>query len=308
MTGSAAKSRLAGFAGGPYALLTLTMMCWASNMVVARAGVADHIPPVALAQMRWSLAAALLLPFTLHLIVRDWAVIRRALPVMVLLSGVGIGLYNTLVYVGLVSTTAINATILTSIFPVVVAAAGFLLYRDRLTAAQSLGIGVTCIGALVIVTRGDLTALTALRFNPGDLWVLSAHAAYALYTVLLRERPAIHPLAFLAVTVVIGQALLFPFTLAELTLSDRRVVLDRATLLTVAWVALVPGILAYIAFNKAVAAIGSNRTAPFFHLVPIFGSVGAIAFLGEAIAPFHLIGWTLILVGIVATQMGRAPP
>ena len=290
-----------------YVLLTITMVCWASNMVVGRAGV-GHVPPVALAQLRWTIAMLILLPFAARLIARDWAAIRANLPILALLGFVGIGVYNTLVYIGLRSTSAINASLLASIFPVVVAVFGFVIYRDRLTLAQFAGILIAMLGVAVILSRGELAVLLEVRLNPGDLWVLSAHLAYALYTVMLRERPAIHPLAFLTMTVIIGQALLIPFAIGEAVLTEARLVLDWQTLGLGVYLAVVPAIVAYIAFNKAVALVGSNRAAPFLHLIPIFGSIGAIVLLGERIGLHHVVGWLIVLAGIAATQMGRAPP
>jgi drug/metabolite transporter (DMT)-like permease len=58
-----------------------------------------------------------------------------------------------------------------------------------------------------------------------------------------------------------------------------------------------------------VALIGPNRAAPFLHLVPVFGSVLAIALLGETLRPFHVIGYVLVLAGvIIASRQGSAKP
>jgi len=287
----------------PYLLFVLTMLFWAGNMLVARAA-AGHVPPVALAQMRWTLALLILLPFAARHLAADWPVVRRNAPILAVLGLAGITVYNTLVYVALQKTTAINATLLTSIFPMMIAATGFVLYRDRLTAMQAVGILVSCVGAAVILSGGSLDAILEVRFNEGDLWVLGAMVAYALYTVMLRERPAVHALSFLTVTVFFGQIALVPFTIAE-ALAGARVTADLATLGTVLYVAIFPAVLAFICFNRGVELVGSNRAAPFFHLVPVFASLGAVSLLGERVAPHHLAGWLLILAGIAATQVFR---
>ncbi|MBJ3776211.1 DMT family transporter [Acuticoccus mangrovi] len=291
-------------ANQPYILLALTMFFWASNMVVGR-GVAGQIPPIFLAQARWLLAGLIILPFGWHHIRRDFKALRQRWKAVLILAILGITVYNTLLYVGLRSTTAVNANVLSSMFPLTIAALGFLLYRDRLTLAQFLGIAAACVGAAVILSGGQLQRLLEFRFTPGDLWVIGAQICYAGYTVVLRERPAVHPIAFLTATINIGAVLLIPFTLAEAAVSDIPVSLDGTTLLTVAYLALFPSIGAYICFNRGVGLVGSNRASPFFHLMPVFGSLMAVGFLGETIGLHHAIGWLLIVGGIAAAQMGR---
>jgi drug/metabolite transporter (DMT)-like permease len=300
-TGGEPSGAMFGLYDRPYVLLVATMLFWAGNTVIARA-MADHIPPVAFAQMRWTLALVVLLPFTWRNVRADWPEIRQHVGIIALLGLLGISAYNTLVYVGVHTTTAINAMLLSSIFPMVIAAVGFVLYRDRLTIAQFIGILVASAGAAVILSNGDLAHLAAFRFAPGDLWVLAAQLAYAGYTVLLRARPAIHPLSFLTATVFAGQLLLVPLTVAEAA-GGAHVPWDVATVAAVLYVTLFAAILAFVAFNRAVEIVGSNRTGPFFHLIPVFGSIAAMLFLGERLGPHHVAGWVLIVAGIAVAQV-----
>ena len=60
----------------------------------------------------------------------------------------------------------------------------------------------------------------------------------------------------------------------------------------------VPSALAYLCYNRGVELIGANRSAPFYHLIPVFGSVLAIGFLGEEPRLFHLVGYALVLLGV----------
>ena len=67
-----------------------------------------------------------------------------------------------------------------------------------------------------------------------------------------------------------------------------------------------PSTLAYICFNRSVQLIGANRVAPFFHMVPVFGTVMSIVFLGEHLQLFHIIGFALVLTGVFVAS--RKPP
>lgn len=288
----------------PYLLCVFTMMFWAGNVLISRA-MAGAVPPVALAQMRWTLAFLILLPFALGHIRRDWPVVLARWKMLVALGVVGISIYNTCLYIGVQTTGAVNAAMLSAVFPVLVAVLAFAIYRDRLTRLQIAGIFLSFVGAAIILTRGDIMVLSHIDFVVGDLWVLASQFAYALYAVLLRGRPPVHPLTLVAVTMFVGQLVLLPFTLAE-GLGGQRVIFDTATIATVLYVAIFPAVLAYIFFNRAVELIGSNRTAPFFYLVPVFTSIGAVVLLGEHVALYHLLGAVLIVTGIAGTQFFRA--
>jgi drug/metabolite transporter (DMT)-like permease len=283
-------------ANQPYLLLCITAMCWAGNAIVGRLA-AGHIPPVTLSFLRWSLAFLLILPFAWKHLVRDWAAIRGHLGTMIVLSVTGIGAFNTLQYWALEHTQALNTLLLQSAAPLVVALWSLILLGVRLTLAQACGVLLSLAGVLVILLHGDLTTLSNIAFNKGDLIFTVALVIFALYSVLTLKRPQIHGLSFVGFTFGCGAACLVPLFIWELY--ARPVMqLDTANLLTLAYVALFPSTLAYLCFNRGVQLIGANRAAPFFHVVPVFGTVMSIVFLGEHPQAFHFIGFALVLAGV----------
>src|SRR5256885_3494868 len=155
-------------ANQPYLLLCITALCWAGNAVVGRFA-AGHVPPVTLAFLRWTIAFALLLPFAWKHLVRDWPAIRGKLGVMIVVSVTGIGMFNTLQYWALEHTQALNTLLLQSAGPLIVAVWSLILLGVRLTLAQAIGVVLSLTGVLVILLHGDLTALSSIAFNKGDL-------------------------------------------------------------------------------------------------------------------------------------------
>jgi drug/metabolite transporter (DMT)-like permease len=283
-------------ANQPYLLLCITALCWAGNAIVGRLA-AGHIPPVTLSFLRWSLAFLLILPFAWKHLVRDWAAIRGHLGTMIVLSITGIGAFNTLQYWALEHTQALNTLLLQSAAPLVVALWSLILLGVRLTLAQACGVLLSLAGVLVILLHGDLTTLSNIAFNKGDLIFTVALVIFALYSVLTLKRPQIHGLSFVGFTFGCGAACLIPLFIWELY--ARPVMqIDTANLLTLAYVALFPSTLAYLCFNRGVQLIGANRAAPFFHVVPVFGTVMSIVFLGEHPQAFHFIGFALVLAGV----------
>jgi drug/metabolite transporter (DMT)-like permease len=288
----------------PYLLLTLASLFWAGNAIVGRAVVHD-IPPVALAQMRWTFAFLILLPFAWPKLRGDLPVIRREIGIVLLLSLTGIAAFNTMLYWSLQHTTAINATLMQSSGPLLIGLASWALFRDPLTRVQLAGIVVSLAGVAVIVTGGDLSRLLGMSLNIGDVVIVAAMAAYAVYSTLLRKRPAIAPLSLITITIGIGSAMLLPLTIAEYLSGRHFATLGLGGFAAIGYVAIFPSILSYVCFNRGVELIGANRAGPFFHLIPLFGVILAFVFLGERPALYHFLGAVLILGGVALA--GRKP-
>jgi drug/metabolite transporter (DMT)-like permease len=227
----------------------------------------------------------------------DWGAIRGRLGTMILLSVTGIGAFTSLQYWSLEHTQALNTLLLQSAGPLVVAVWSLILLGARLTMAQAAGVILSLTGVLVILLHGDITALASIQFNKGDIIFTVALVIFGLYSVLTLKRPQIHGLSFVAFTFGCGAACLIPPLIWEL-LSRPVMALDTANLLTLFYVAVFPSTIAYLCFNRGVQLIGANRAAPFFHVVPVFGAIMAILFLGERPQLFHLIGFALVLTGV----------
>ena len=292
-------------ANQPYLLLSITALCWAGNAIVGRLA-AGHIAPVTLSFLRWSFAFLIILPFAWKHLVRDWAAIRSRLGIMILLSITGIGAFKTLQYWALEHTQALNTLLLQSAGPLVVAVWSLVLLGVRLTLAQAAGVLLSMAGVLVILLHGDLTTLSKIDFNIGDLIFIVALAIFGIYSVLSLKRPDIHGLSFVAFTFGAGAACLIPLFIWEL-FARPLMRIDTANLLTLVYVALFPSTLAYLCFNRGVELIGANRAAQFFHVVPVFGTIMSIVFLGEHPQAFHFIGFALVLTGVfVASRQASA--
>jgi len=280
----------------PYLLLTLAVLFWAGNFILGRAFHND-IPPVALAFWRWIGAAMLVtLPALPHLR-RDRRALIQHWPVILLLATLGIAAFNTLAYSGLQYTEAINAFLLQSLMPVLIVLLSFLIFHEKVTKLQCLGVLVSLCGAVTIIARGDVDILMSLSINHGDLLVFTAVVCYAGYTVMLRKRPHMHPLSFIATTFWIGALLLIPFYLWE-TLTVAALELKPTNLMVIGYVSVFPSIVSYLCFNRGVELVGANRAGLFIHLMPVFGSLMAVSFLGESFCWYHGVGISLIGTGI----------
>ncbi|MEJ2328679.1 MAG: DMT family transporter [Gammaproteobacteria bacterium] len=288
----------------PYLLLVMTTLFWGGNFNVGRA-VIGEVPPLGLSFWRWMVAWMIIFPIAYrpmwkrrHLLIENWFL-------LLLLAVTGVTLFNSLVYLGLQTTTAINASLMQSINPVLIILLSILLLGHRPQVMQLLGVLVSLAGAIVILTRGDPAILKGLEFASGDLLVLLAVFLWGLYTVLLKKLPEeLRGIPVLGYTVTVGTILILPFYLHE-TMNGRPVPLTPTSIASILYVAIFPSVLAYIFWNHATARLGPERTGQFSHLIPVFGILIATLVLGESLQSYHFAGILLVSAGLLLANFHR---
>ena len=292
------------FWNSPWGLLAAANLFWAGNIVLAR-GLAGQVPPVALAYWRWTGAFVIAVGFAWPRLRTDLPLMLRHWKVMLVLSATGIASYNTMSYIGLTSTTALNVLLLQSVTPLIIIVWAYLLFRERPAVRQSLGVLVSLLGVAAIAAGGSFDVLVHLRLNRGDMWVLAALAIYALYCVTLRRRPLVHPLSFLVAAMAIGSVMMLPFMVWEF-IAGARIHGGAPSYLAIAYTAVLPSFVAYLFFNRGVELIGSGPAGQSLHLMPLFGSVLAVLFLHERFQVYHAVGIGLIAAGILLSSFAGA--
>jgi len=282
-------------------LLILANLFWAGNIVLGR-GVSGRVPPIALAYWRWTGAFLVAVGFAWPYLKQDWTVLRRHWRMMLLLSATGIATYNTLSYIGLTSTTALNVLLLQSSGPLIIIIWAFALFGERPTLWQSAGVLLSLVGGAVIAAHGSLDTMLHLSLNRGDIWILVALVIYGIYAAMFRMRPATHPMSFLVATMGLGSVMILPFYLWEFA-EGARIEGGLPAWLTLAYVAIFPSFVAYLFFNRGIELIGAARAGQSWHLMPVFGSILAVLFLGETFYIYHGVGMVLIALGIVLASI-----
>lgn len=288
----------------PYLVVSVAPLCWAGNIVLAR-GVIDMIPPVSLAFWRWAVAFIILLPFTWHYAGRDWPVVKRHWKIMAVLSLFGIACFNTLLYMAVHTITAINGALIQTTMPAFIILISLILFNERVSVIQNLGVMLCIIGAAVVVLRGDLNTFLNLAFMRGDALMIMAVILYAFYTALLRKRPAMHPLSFVTYIFGFGVLGLLPLYIWE-RMQYEPFAVTREVILSVLYVAIFPSIVSYLCWNWGAESIGPNRTGLFINLIPVFASILAIIWLDETLKHYHIWGMALIFGGMILFNRPRA--
>ena len=285
----------------PYLLLALAALFWASNWIIGR-GLASEIPPLAMGFFRWFFATLILAPFGWRHLRREWPIVRENGRIMLSLGVIGVGFHSALAYLGLNYTTATNSVILNSFVPVMIIVLSWRFADERLSTTQLIGVAVSLVGVLAILSQASVDRLLSFRLNGGDLLVILAMAMWSVYTIGLRWRPpGLHLLTFLLVLACVGTMCVLPLYLCELAFG-RHMSVNATNLGALAAIALFPSVLAHIFWARGVQLVGANVAGLFVHLVPVFGVGLALVFLDERLAIYHVVGAALILLGIAITS------
>lgn len=285
-------------------LLATAALSWAGNYVTGRA-IAGEVPPAGLAFARWGVAVLLLLPMAWPHLRRDWPAIAARRGYMIAMGFTGAAMFGTLQYAGLQYTTATNGGLISATSAVMIALAGIVMFGDRLSARQLLGMAISMSGAVVIVAKGDPANLAGLRFNIGDLMILTTLVAWGIYSALLRLKPAIHWTSFTLTLFVVAFLVNLPLALLEHTWGNPL----RPTLPTLAavlYTGVVSSVVGFAAWNRGVEIIGSPRAGVYLNLIPIFTVLLAVVLLGERLQGFHVAACVLVCTGLwLATTAAR---
>jgi drug/metabolite transporter (DMT)-like permease len=279
-------------------LLALANLLWSGNWIAGRA-LRETFDPITLNFWRWLIAAVVLAPFALPLLRGKAPIVHRHAGILVLLSLIGIVAFHCLVYLGLRSTTAVNAVLMNSSMPLFIVLCSWIIERERASPRQIAGMLVSLAGIGIILSRGEPGALLELELHPGDAWILLAMPVWGVYSVLLKRRPQeLGGLEFLFVIALAGVVVLAPAA-AAIMLHSPPAYPGPGEALSVLYIALGASLLAYICWNRGVAVVGANAAGITVHLLPAFGTVLAIILLGESFAGFHAAGITIILAGVL---------
>ncbi len=292
-----------GFAKSPhvlngYLLAVGATAIWSGNFIIAR-GLSEHIPPVGLTFWRWFIAVMVFAPFAVKHVMKDRQIIKDHIGYLSLTAFIGITVFTILMYVAGHTTTAINLSLIAISSPIFIIVFARIMFGDPITATKIAGIIFAVCGVMLLITGGSLSKLLNLTFAVGDIWMLAASALFALYSVLVKKKPAdMHLHTFLFSTFTLGTVFLVPIYVME-HITYKVVLCDQATVFAFLYSGILGSLVAFFMWNKAILIIGPSRSALIYYMIPVFTGISAIVFLDEHFRAISLFSMILIVCGIL---------
>jgi drug/metabolite transporter (DMT)-like permease len=281
-----------------YIMLVCASLFWAGNFIIGKYAFLTDIPPLSLVFYRWTLVWFILLPFTYKEIIKYKDIIFHNLPLLFLLGFTSVGLFNSFTYLALIHTQVINASLFNAAIPAIIILLCFLFKVEKTNKFQILGLIISVLGIIAIITKLKLDILLSLNFNKGDLIMVGGALTWGIYSTLLKKKKFTLPLLTLVhVICTLGLISVLPQFLYEYT-NGQVIKFDINLVYTLIFLALFPSIGSYYCWAGAVSIVGANRAGISLSLIPLFSTIFAIGIYDEKFQFFHLIGAILIILGL----------
>ena len=285
-----------------YIFLILATIFWSGNFIVGKAASIFEIPPFSLNFYRWLFAGLILLPFTFKELILKKNYIFKNLGFFIILGITSITIFNSIVYYSLHYTQVISGVLMISTIPVWIIFISSILKIEKTNIFQIIGVGLSLLGVIFIITKADLNLIKNLDFNKGDLTMVVAMFSWAIYSALLKKKTyEISQITLLQVVIITGLIFLIPIYIIEMSLGNV-IKLDKPFLLTLTYVVLFPVLASFFFSIKGIALIGANRAGAFLHLMPIFGAIMAMVIFKEKFMFYHILGAIFIISGITLSN------
>ena len=279
-------------------MLVCATLFWSGNFMIGKFAFLENIPPLSLVFYRWSLVWLILLPFTFKEILKHKDTILNNLPILFFLGFTSVGLFNSFTYLSLIHTQVINSTLFNTAIPAVIILLCFLFKIEKTNKFQILGLIISVLGILSIITKLDIKIFLSLNFNKGDIIMIGGVITWGIYSTLLKKKKFTLPLLTLVhVICTFGLICVFPQFFYEFS-QGQFIEFNTNLFYILIFLALFPSIGSYYCWAGAVSIIGANRAGIFLSLIPLFSTIMAIAFYKEQFQFFHLIGAILIVLGL----------
>ena len=281
-----------------YIMLVCASLFWSGNFIIGKFAFLTDIPPLSLVFYRWLLVWIILLPFTFKEIIKYKKTIIKNLPVLFFLGLTSVGLFNSFTYLSLMYTQVINSTLFNTAIPAIIILICFLFKIESTNKFQIIGLIVSIIGIISIITKLNLNILLSLDFNKGDLIMIGGVLSWGVYSSLLKKKNFTLPLLTLVhVICTFGLICVTPQYIYELS-QGLVIKFDINLFYILIFLAIFPSIGSYYCWAGAVSIIGANRAGISLSLIPLFSSILAIILFKEQFQFFHLIGSILIIIGL----------
>lgn len=290
---------LSRIGSNPWILLVLTMAIWGANAPVIRAAVGE-ISPMAIVSLRWLILGAVVIAFLPRGFAQDWSKMRRKPWLLAAMTFI-MTASNAFIFSAAQYTSAINLSILQGASPVVILIGARLAFGARIGVLRGAGVALSLAGVLFLATRGNLTAISALSFNYGDILMLSAVGMYAAYVLVLRFKPDISNYSLFCM-IAIGSFFLSLLLIGWEYAAGATVWPSWKGFAALLYVAFLTSMLGQIMFMRAVELVGPGRAAQFQNLAPVIGALLSVYFLGETFASYHAIALALVIGGILIAE------
>ncbi|MCY9514466.1 DMT family transporter [Paenibacillus apiarius] len=272
--------------------LVLANIFWAGNYIFGKYVVAE-MTPIQMTFSRWLIAVVFLFPIA-HLIEHpNWKEVWARWKILLAMAVTGVMTYNYLLYEALRYTSSLNASLVNSVNPVLIALCSALILKEKIPFKNKIGLCISLCGVLLVLTKGQLLQIFRIEYNTGDLLMILAILVWTLYSILGKKIQSIPPISATAVSVLIGLIVMIPFVLN----AGIQIPQSAQAIIGIIYMGLFPSVGAFIFWNIGIRQIGPGRAGIFMYLITVFTAIIGLV-LGQPITFIQIAGGILVFIGV----------
>lgn len=284
-------------------MLCLATLGWGGNTIASRLAVGE-VTPMMLIFLRWGLVVGIIICLHGRQMLEAWPLIKPRIVWVALMGGLGMSIFNALFYIAAHTTTALNLGIIQSTMPGLILFGSFIVFGTSINLRQCIGLAITLVGVMCVVSQGSLTKILVITYNFGDLLMLVACLFYSGYTLGLRSRPKTS-----------GMVMMGFFAIAAFLATIPLLAIEAATTgvvfpgwegwAVIIYIAIMPSFLSQVFFMRGVELIGPAAAGLYTNLVPVYAAILAVILLNESFQMFHLAALGLVFGGIYLFEIKK---
>ncbi len=276
------------------------VILWAMNAVVNKLST-GVIEPETISFYRWVVALLVLTPFCLRGSIKNWAKIKPHLGKLCFLGFLGMALYQCLAYYAAYTISATMIGIFVSLIPLLTIILSLIILKTPITKGLVIGSALSFFGIAWLISSGSPSVLLEVGIGKGELMMLVAALAYALYGVLtMKWRIPLSSWQALYWQVIFGVIILIPLFMFA---TNRAITLENVGLILFAGIP--ASVIAPFLWLQGVARLGANKTSLFMNLSPLFTALISVIVLHESLETYHFVGGGMSLLGVMIAQRFR---
>lgn len=278
----------------------IAVLIWSINTVISKAA-ANVIDPAAISFYRWLVAGLVLTPFCIKNIWRERSLIYSNWLKLLLLAFLGMVIFQCIAYYAAFFTSATNMAVINGLVPLISSIISILFFHGKGNIKTFFSIILSFAGVVIILCHGDVLSLTQNGINRGDGFMLIAVLSYSLYGILIKRwQFGLTGWSYLYIQILFSIILLIPVALQADSLE---VTAKAASFILFAGIG--SSLIAAFCWMQGLQRLGVEKTAIFMNLLPLFTAIIAITTLNEPVTSYHIIGGSMIICGVLITQVNR---
>ena len=278
--------------------LVLANLFWAGNYVFGEYLVAE-MSPLQMTFSRWLIAVIFLVPLA-HWIERpNWRNVWKEWKTLFILALLGVISYNFLLYEALQYTTSLNAALVNSINPAVIVLFSVLFLKEKMSTKNAIGLVVSLLGVLLVLTKGQLHLIIHNAYNQGDLLMLIAILVWTIYSIIGRKTKEIPPISATSISVIFALLIMLPMVVVSGSTFNFH--LSQHAIIGIVYMGIFPSVGSFIFWNISLRHIDASKAGIYLNLITVFTAFFSLL-LGNHISFVQVVGGILVFIGVYLTS------